>query len=141
MKKSTRNLLIIYAIVGTALIIGGMVSGIEYYSSILVGMGAGLLANSVAQFARFWYNTKPENIEAYHEKMRRQTIDLRDERKVQLRSRAGYLTWVGAMLVCFVGAFVAALLREPLITAILFGEAVLLYAAATVIYKYLCKKC
>ena len=39
-------------------------------------------------------------------------------------------------MICFVGAFVAALLREPLITAILFTVAVLLYAAATVIYKY-----
>ena len=103
MKKSTRNLLIIYAIVGTALIIGGMVSGIEYYSSILVGMGAGLLANSVAQFARFWYNTKPENIEAYHEKVRRQTIDLKDERKVQLRSSAK-----NAEKVIFLGIFFAA---------------------------------
>lgn len=113
----------------------------EYYSTLLFAMGVGLAVNSIVNLLRYYYNTRPENIEAYQEKLHRQSIDLKDERKVQLRNRAGYLTWMIVMTGCFIGSFVAALFQAgSMIVGILAVAAVGQYILATVIYKHLCKK-
>lgn len=62
-------------------------------------------------------------------------------RKVQLRNRAGYISWAVTMVACFVASFIAALFRAgTLIVCILAGVAVAEYILATIIYRYLCKK-
>lgn len=140
MKKSDKAVLMIYMIIGAVLVAIGLTIDIDYYSSLIFAMGFALACNSAAQFLRFYHNMKPENREKYREKLRRQSIDLNDERKVQLRNRAGYITWEISMVVCFIAAFVAALFRiNAWIVGILFGAAVLQYIVALVIYKYLCR--
>ncbi len=141
MKKSDRITLGIYIILGIALIIIGIRIQIDYYSTLIFACGVGMTASSVIQFLRFYYNTRPENIEAYEEKLHRQSINLKDERKIQLRNRAGYLTWFIMMAGCFVGSFVAAVLHVgSLAVGILVGAAIAQYVIATIIYKYLCRK-
>lgn len=141
MKKSDRIILISYIIIGIVLLISGLTIDVDYYSSLIFAMGFALICSSIAQFIRFHYNTRPENIEAYHEKMRKQSIDLKDERKIQLRNRAGYLTWLVTMIFCFIASFTAALFRAgTVITGAFAGAAVAEFAAATIIYKYLCKR-
>lgn len=141
MKKGDKIILIIYIIVGIVLVTTGLIIHIDYYSTLIFAMGFSLICSSIVQFIRFYHNTKPENIEAYREKIRQQSINLKDERKVQLRDHAGYLTWKVTTMTCFIAAFIAALFRAgALIVGILTGLAVAQYIAATIIYKYLCKK-
>ena len=141
MKKSDKIMLGIYIILGIALIMISIRIRIDYYSTLIFACGVGMTASSVMQFLRFYHNTRPENIEAYEEKLRRQSINLKDERKIQLRNRAGYLTWFIVMAGCFVGSFVAAVVHAgSMVVGILAGAAIAQYIIATIIYKYLCRK-
>ncbi|MBQ7797246.1 MAG: hypothetical protein IJ374_11910 [Lachnospiraceae bacterium] len=139
MKKMDKMVLGIYIIIGIVLILIGATSKMEYYSTMIFAMGFGLTGNSMMQFIRYYHNTKPENIALYQEKLRKQTIDLKDERNIQLRNRAGYLTWAITMGGCFVGAFIAALFRLGTMSILLVGAATVQYLVAAAAYKYLCK--
>lgn len=141
MKKSDKIIFGIYIVIGIAMIIIGAVMNVDYYSSIIFAMGVGMTTSSCMQFFRYYHNTRPENVDAYQKRLKEQQIELRDERKVQLRNRAGYLTWAITMTGCFAAAFIAALLRaEAWIIGLLTGFAIVEYVAATIIYQYLCKK-
>lgn len=141
MKKSDRIILGIYIMIGVAMIIIAAVMNVDYYSSMILAMGVGMATSSCIQFFRYYHNTRPENVDAYQKRLKEQQIELRDERKVKLRNRAGYLTWAITMTGCFVAAFIAALLRAELwIISLLIGFAIVEYVAATIIYKFLCKK-
>ena len=123
------------------MIIIAAVMNVDYYSSMILAMGVGMATSSCIQFFRYYHNTRPENVDAYQKRLKEQQIELRDERKVKLRNRAGYLTWAITMTGCFVAAFIAALLRAELwIISLLIGFAIVEYVAATIIYKFLCKK-
>ena len=93
------------------------------------------------QFLRFYYNTRPKNVDAYREKLHHQNIELRDERKVQIRSRSGYITWAITMVCCFIASFVAALFRVGnMIVVLLWVIGMAEYLVALIVYKYLDKK-
>lgn len=141
MKKSDKITLAIYIVIGIALSVIGATIEVDYYSTLIFAMGFAMTFSSVLQFVRYYHNTKPENIEAYRSKIHEQEINLKDERKVQLRNRAGYITWMITMVACFAASFIAALFRAgSVIVCILAGVAVAQYIIATIIYKYLCKK-
>lgn len=141
MKKSDKIILGIYIVIGIAMIIIGAVMNVDYYSSIIFAMGVGMTTSSCIQFLRYYHNTRPENVDAYQKKLKEQQIELRDERKVQLRNRSGYLTWAITMIGCFAAAFIAALFRaEAWVVGLLTGLAIAEFVAATIIYQYLCKK-
>lgn len=141
MKKNDIIILGIYIVIGIAMVVIGVTIEVDYYSPMIFAMGFGLTFSSVLQFVRYYYNTRPENVEAYRKKVHQQQIDLKDERKVQLRNRAGYITWVITMAACFAGAFIAAVLRaDSWVIGVLAGIAITEYIVATIIYKYLCAK-
>lgn len=141
MRKSDKLILMIYIVIGAVLLAAGLTTEMDYYSTLMFAMGVALLVNSIGQFIRYYYHTRPENIEAYRDKVRKQSIDLKDERKIHLRRYAGYLTWAATMILCFLGSFLAALLRaDTILICILAGTAVMEYLAATNVYKYLCRK-
>ena len=93
MKKSDKIMLAIYIVIGIALVIIGVTIQVDYYSSMIFAMGFALIFSSIMQFVRHYHHTRPENVEAYRKKVRQQEINLKDERKVQLRNRAGYISW------------------------------------------------
>lgn len=141
MKKSYKIMLIIDIIIGAVLIITGFKIHIDYYSTMIIAMGVGWLSSSIMQFIRHYHNTRPENIEAYREKVRQQSINLKDERKILLRNRAGYITWIATMAACFVIALIAAWIRaDPFIVLAFTGAGISEYVMATIIYKHLCSK-
>lgn len=141
MRKSDKIILGIYIVIGIAMIIIGVTMDMDYYSSMIFAMGVGLTSSSVVQFVRHYHNIRPENVEAYDKKRKEQQINLKDERKVQLRNRAGYIAWAITMIGCFAGAFVAAVIRaDTWVVGVLTGVAVVEYIMATIIYKFLCTK-
>ena len=141
MKKSDKIMLAIYIVIGIALVIIGVTIQVDYYSSMIFAMGFAFIFSIIMQFVRHYHHTRPENVDAYRKKVRQQEINLKDERKVQLRNRAGYISWAVTMVACFIASFIAALFRAgTLIVCILAGVAVAEYILATIIYRYLCKK-
>lgn len=142
MRKSDRMILLVYCAVGMILIGAGIITDIDYYSTLMFSLGFALIFSSVLQFYRFYRDSKPENAEKAEARQRQQKIDLNDERKIQLRAKSGYLVWAATMAGCFAASFIAALFRaNPWIIFGLFAAAAVQYAAATIIYKYLCRKC
>ena len=141
MKRNDIIILIAYIIIGVILIIIGLRIQVDYYSSLIFSMGFGISVSSVVQIIRYYYHTRPENIETYREKVRQQSIDLNDERKVQIRHRAGYITWAATMVLCLLGAMIAVFLHANIfIVEGLMGLAILEYIVALIIYKSLCRR-
>ena len=141
MKKSHKILLALYIDIGIELVIIGVTIQVDYYSSLIFAMGFALVFSSIFQLVRYYHNTRPENAEAYRQKVRQQEINLKDERKVQLRNRSGYISWAITMAACFIASFIAALFRAgTLVVCSLAGIAAAEYILASIIYRYLCKK-
>lgn len=62
MKKEYKVILCIYIALGISLVIIGLKSDVDYYSTMIFAMGFGLIMSSIVQFVRLWRNTRPENI-------------------------------------------------------------------------------
>lgn len=111
MKKNNIIFLIIYSIIGIVLMITGIIANIDYYSSMMFAMGFACLANSLVQLLRQYQDSRPENAKAVRERQRKQIINLKDERNIQLRHQAGYITFQITTISYFIGSFIAALVR------------------------------
>lgn len=142
MKKKDIITSCICILIGIAMIIIGLTTDIEYYyASMFFSMGIAGTTASVTWLIKHIHNTRPENIAAYQEKVREQNINMKDERKNQIRHRAGYITWLITIITFFIASFIAAWLRaDKIIIAFLFIVAVLEYSVALIIYKHLCNK-
>lgn len=140
MNKRKKWGVIVLFLVGCLLAAAGIVLDIDYYSSLMIGCGAAMSLNCLVNWVRDYYYNKPENREVYRQKRQQQEIDLKDERKIYIRYKSGYITWAGFMLVYFIAAFMLSLFRANLwMILFCFVMAVVHYLAATVIYKCLCK--
>lgn len=141
MQKKDKVFWMIYILAGIVIMIIGINLKAEYYSTLLFALGFAFAFNGALQLIRSWYHMRPENREKYQEKLHQQQINIKDERKIQLRHHAGYIAWAATMILCFVGAFVMSLFQGyTVLVTVLFGLAVAEYAAAAVIYKYLCRR-
>ena len=140
MNKREKWGVMVLFLIGCMLAAAGILLDVEYYSSLMVACGAAMSLNCLANWIRNYYHNRPENIEAYQKRKKQQNIDLKDERKIYIRYRSGYITWAVLMVVYFIASFVLSLLRvNYLIICFCFSMAVVHYIMATVIYKYLCK--
>lgn len=96
---------------------------------------------------KYFYWSRPANTESYKEKLEQENINLHDERKEQLRCRAGRYAYVLGIVVCAVTIFVCGILE-----AVGYGEnykgliiylglyMIFQYIAGIVIYRQLCRK-
>ena len=141
MKKKDRIFWVFYIMAGMVIMVVGLKLDIEYYSTLLFAVGFAFVSNGNVRVVRNWYHMRPKKKKKYQEKLHQQQINIKDERKIQLRHHAGYIAWAATMVLCFVGAFVMSLFQGyTILVTVLFGLAVAEYVAATVIYKYLCRK-
>lgn len=141
MNRKTVTILGVYLIIGVGLIMVGQLTDFDYYSSMMFGMGVGLCSAAVANLFREYRNTRPENREAYEQKLRQQRINLKDERKVFLRYKAGYRMYQLTTMICFFASAVLALFRvNSMIITALFLTAIGEYAVGTILYKQYCRK-
>lgn len=99
MKKSNLWSGLAYVLLGLAFLLAGLLWETRL-SSLGVGFGAGMLSSGVVQLVRYRKWTRPENREAYRERLEAEQIELRDERKTMLRDRAGRYAWLLGMALC-----------------------------------------
>ena len=59
---------IVLFLIGCLLIAAGILLDMEYYSSLMIGCGAAMSLNCLANWIRDYYHNRPENIEAYQKK-------------------------------------------------------------------------
>lgn len=146
MKKSNLWSGLAYVLLGLAFLLAGLLWETRL-SSLSVGFGAGMLSSGVVQLARYRKWTRPENREAYRERLEAERIELRDERKSMLRDRAGRYAWLLGMVLCALSIVVFGILGALELVAnvrlvILFLAAYLLvqYGAGVYFYRRLEKK-
>lgn len=146
MKKSNLWSGLAYVLLGLAFLLAGLLWETRL-SSLSVGFGAGMLSSGAVQLARYRKWTRPENREAYRERLEAERIELRDERKSMLRDRAGRYAWLLGMALCALsivvfGVLGALELVENPRLVILFLAAYLLvqYGAGVYFYRRLEKK-
>lgn len=146
MKKNNRNIGLIYMAIGIA----GLAASVlleDRLGGILFGMSFGLMGSAAALLWKYYYWKRPENAERYREKLEQESIDLHDERKEQLRCKAGRYAYVLGILVCALSIFACGILqalgysgqfRALIIYLSLY--IIFQYIAGIVIYRRLCKK-
>ena len=146
MKKSNFWSGLVYALLGLAFLLAGLMWETRL-SSLFVGFGAGMLSSGAVQLVRYRKWTRPENRDAYRERLEAEQIELRDERKAMLRDRAGRYAWLLGMVLCALSIVVFGVLGaleivENARTIILFLGAyfVVQYGAGVYFYRRLEKK-
>lgn len=146
MKKSNFWSGLVYALVGLAFLLAGLVRE-TCLSSLCVGFGVGMLSSGVTQLIRYRKWTQPENAGVYREKLELEKIDLRDERKTMLRDRSGRYAWLLGMGFCALsilafGVLDALEIVENARIMVLFLAVYLLvqYGAGVFFYRRLSKK-
>lgn len=146
MKKSNFWSGLVYAFLGLAFLLAGLVWETRL-SSLCVGFGAGMLSSGVMQLVRYRKWTRPENREAYRERLEAERIELRDERKTMLRDRSGRYAWLLGMALCALSIVVLGVLGALEIVEnarwmVLFLGAYLIvqYGAGVYFYRRLEKK-
>jgi len=114
---------------------------VEYYDTLVWATGVGLAISAAVNLFREYRGTRPQNRQAYEERLAQQRINMKDERKQSLRQLAVYRTfqifvlgglWAGAVLIW--------LRADRAIAWTIFAIVIGQYLVASVIYKYLCRR-
>lgn len=143
MKRSNLITGLIYLAVGIVCL-GIAITYDTRLDSLLCGLcGAGIGGGAAMLYKYFWWN-RPENSEIYQEKLDQEYIDLHDERKEQLRNRAGryaYLVGMGIIAVSILLFYILDALDilpdTGWITIYLYGYLVVQYILGIIIYRWL----
>lgn len=146
MKKNVRTTGLIYAALGIA----GLAVSIlldNRLGGILFGMSFGAIAGGLGMLWRYFYWNRPKNAQRYKEKLDNESIELHDERKEQLRNKAGRYAYALGIIVCAVTIIVCGILQALVdrynfrVLVVYLGlYMVFQYIAGIVIYRCLCKK-
>lgn len=147
MKKRNLWLSLADIALGLCFLAAGIVWSDSRASSLLCGFGGGLLGSGILQLRRYLKWSRPENAEAYREKLEQEQIDLGDERKQMLRDKAGRYAYILSLAVGLLATFVVSLLGifdvwEGYLPTLclLMAYVVFQYAAGVWFYKRLSQK-
>ncbi len=132
---------IITIIIGIVLLVAGLLTKFDYYSTLIFAMGCGMTFSTMVHLFRSVYWQNPKRQAEYEAKMREAYIDKVDERKQYLRMKSGYITYQIMAFVILCISFILALLRvSTWATGITFLLFILHWVVGSVVYRYLEKK-
>ena len=101
MKRSTLIIGLAYLICGLILAAAVLVYLDTPIDPLLCGLGGAGVGCGLTMLTKYFYWTRPQRAAQYLEKLEEESIDLHDERKEQLRNRAGrYAYVIGLLTVC-----------------------------------------
>ena len=114
---------------------------VEYYDTLVWATGVGFTVSAAVNLLREYRSTRPQNRQAYEERQLQQRINIKDERKQSLRQLAVYRTFQlfvsGGLLTATALIWLRA---DRAIVWTIFAIVIGQYLAASVIYKYLCRR-
>ncbi len=132
---------IITIIIGIVLIGAGLLTKFDYYSTLILAMGCGLVFSEMVHLFRTVYWQNPKRHSEYEAKMREAHIDKVDERKQYLRMKAGHITYQIMAFASLGISFILALLRVSIwATGITFLLFILHWVVGIVVYRNLERK-
>lgn len=140
MKKNGVVALLLF-ICGIALIIMGLSIETLTHGSTIFGMGWGFIGGAVVTFYMYVYMLDPKNKSQYEEHLKKEKINLHDERKIMLREKSGRITYVIMFVVLIILNIVFTFIGvEKWIILTLWGVIAFKYICGVTVFYYLAKK-
>lgn len=94
MKKSTLYIGLCYLAVGICAILFGLFGPSIENDEIIWGVAGGGIVPGLFMIYKYFYWSKPENKPKYEEKLKKEQINLKDERKIMLREKSARITYI-----------------------------------------------
>lgn len=132
---------IVDIVIGAVLMAVGLVMRVDYYDTMVLSAGVGLVSAGVVHLARVIYWQAPQRQAAYQARKREAHINAVDERKQFLRMKAGHIAYQIMLVVLFGLALVLALARaQAWVILMVFLLTVLQWAVGVVVFRILEKR-
>lgn len=112
-------------------------------SSLFAGLSGGGLGGGIALLSKYFYWSRAERIVRYRERMEAQDIEMKDERNILFRDKAGRYTYILSLVIISISILVFTVIdamnlyKCKLIILYLSLLLIFLYAAGFFIYKRL----
>lgn len=127
--------------IGVVLIAVGLVMGVDYYDTMVLSAGFGLVSAGLVHLLRVIYWQAPQRQEEYLARRQEAHINAVDERKQFLRMKAGHIAYQIMLVVLFVVALVLALARaEAWVILLVFLLTVFQWGIGVVVFRILEKR-
>lgn len=125
-----------FAAVGICFLLGALLFDTAL-DSLFCGFAGAFAVPGIVQIVKYIKWTRPENAPIYHERLEQEQIDLRDERKMMLRDRAGRYAYALGMLL-LAGAIVMFSILEILgVVSETTGHLMVFFLAAYLLFQYI----
>ena len=134
MKKSNLLVGLLYFGVGLISLITGLLVETKL-GSLLFGFAGAGICGGVAIIWKYYYWVKPENRTRYQEKLEAENIDLKDERKTQLRDKSGRYAYIVGLAVLSVSIVVFSILDS--LNIIISLKMIILYLGGLLAFQYI----
>ena len=133
--------LIITRIIGLILLIIGLATSFDYYSTMLFAMGCGLVSAATVHLLYIAYWQNPKRQEACRERQREAHINSIDERKQFLRMKAGHISYEIMTFATLILSVLLALFRvEAWVIAMVFVLFLIQWTVGVIAYRVLQKR-
>ena len=127
--------------IGVVLIAVGLVMRVDYYDTMVLSAGFGLVSAGLVHLLRVIYWQAPQRQEEYLARRQEAHINAVDERKQFLRMKAGHIAYQIMLVVLFLVALILALIRaEPWMILLVFLLTVFQWAIGVIIFRVLEKR-
>lgn len=113
----------------------------NYYSTMLLSMGIGIMVASAVQLIRIIYWENPKRNKEYEAKKQEAHINCVDERKQYLRMKAGHITYQIMTFSLIILSLILALIRvDAWVIAMIFLLFILQWVVGVIVFRMLEKK-
>lgn len=127
--------------IGVVMIAVGLVMRVDYYDTMVLSAGFGLVSAGLVHLLRVIYWQAPQRQEEYLARRQEAHINAVDERKQFLRMKAGHIAYQIMLVVLFVVALVLALARaEAWVILLVFLLTVFQWGIGVVVFRILEKR-
>ncbi|SCJ47159.1 Uncharacterised protein [uncultured Clostridium sp.] len=141
MKKNTLYIGLCYLTVGICAILFGLFGPSIGNDGIIGGIAGAGIVPGIYMIYKYFYWSKPENKPKYEEKLKKERINLKDERKIMLREKSGRITYIILFYILAVLIPLFAIMNIDRIVVITLGIIwIFMYVCGIVVFRILDKR-
>jgi len=113
----------------------------EGVASNFAGFAGGCIGPGIVMVCKYFYWSKPENKEAYEERLKNEKINAKDERKVMIRRISGQVMYTFTVIMLAVLTFVLSLIGvDKWVLSMIAAILILEIAGGYIVFRYYSKK-
>ncbi len=125
-------------VVGAIYVLLGM---FKQNSPYICGFGGGFIGSGIMMIKNYLHWSKPENKEACELKLKKESIDRNDERKIMLRDKSGRITYIITLVLLLIINIIFSIMNVDLFVLKTLGLLwISMYICGIVVFKILSNK-